>query len=147
MYVYIYIHIYTYKRTYEYIYTLIYIFTEDTLKLDKKVGTENEWITVTSFDSSSRLRGSGRFILNLHLCQYVRVVNLTIIGEAQQITFAQVYMYVCYVSMHASMSEYMQACVFLCLCAYCMHVCIMANGVVHAYTNIFMKITPIYIYT
>ena len=58
---------------------------ENTLVLSDVHGTEGAWITVTSHDENTVLKGDGGNIVRINESSYVRLKNLEVYGEAERI--------------------------------------------------------------
>ena len=58
---------------------------ENTLMLSDVHGTEGAWITVTSHDENTVLKGDGGNIVRINKSSYIRLKNLEVYGEVERI--------------------------------------------------------------
>lgn len=58
---------------------------ENTIRINGLNGTPNNYITITSHDSSTRLKGDGANIFRMSNCSYIKITDLDIKGEVNNI--------------------------------------------------------------
>ena len=58
---------------------------ENTLVLSDVHGTEHAWITITSHDNTTVLKGDGGNIVRINKSSYIRLTNLEVYGEVERI--------------------------------------------------------------
>ncbi|MGJ8683627.1 MAG: T9SS type A sorting domain-containing protein [Nonlabens sp.] len=61
---------------------------ENSMRINNLNGTPNNYITITSFDSNTRLKGDGANILRLANCSYLKITDLIIEGEVNNISLS-----------------------------------------------------------
>ena len=61
---------------------------ENTFKLNNVIGTADAWVTVTSYDENTVIRGDGANLVRVDNSAYIRLINLTLIGEVLNIPYS-----------------------------------------------------------